>query len=692
MTAGTTEEEKGPGVTRGRGVAPGLPAPAHGEGGRPDPKGKYLLILSITALGVVYGDIGTSPLYALKECFHGVHGIAPNAANVYGVLSLIFWSLVIIICVKYLAFILRADNRGEGGIIALMSLVVPAGEKRKGETGKKRTRTMIVMGLFGAALLYGDGMITPAISVMSAIEGLEVAFPHEPTPGAADAVPDSAPGELHAAAEEIEKRGIGALVVPITIVILLALFFIQKRGTAGVGAVFGPVTAVWFLTLAALGVWNLVQTPAILAAIAPWHAVEFFVQNGGRGFLVLGSVFLVVTGAEAMYADIGHFGLKPIRLSWYALVFPALLLNYFGQGALLIRNPAAADNPFYNMGPKWALIPMVVIATAATVIASQALISGSFSLTRQAIQLGYIPRLRIEHTSAREIGQIYVPAVNWALAVACIGLVVGFRSSSRLAAAYGVAVTTNMIFTTILFGILLRKRWKWALPLVVAFTGLLLIVDGAFWAANLIKVPDGGWFPLLMGAIAFTLMTTWFRGRRILTQRMSEGRLSDEMFVTSVGHHPPVRVPGTAVFMDRTPDAIPHALLHNLQHTKVLHNRVVLMTLITEERPHIPENERIEVLPRGSGIFRVIVRYGFMEDPDVPEIIGRLPHPDLRINPAEVSYFLGRESLIPSKHIVGMAVWRERLFAWMSRNSTSAARFFHLPPNRVVELGAQIEL
>ncbi len=691
MTAGTTDQEQPTGVARGRGVA-APPAPPPGPGGRTDPSGKYLFILSLTALGVVYGDIGTSPLYAMKECFHGVHGITPSHLNVLGVVSLIFWALVIIICFKYLAFILKADNRGEGGIIALMSLVVPAGEKKTGEVGKKRARTMIVMGLFGAALLYGDGMITPAISVMSAIEGLEVAFPHEDVASVAPVFPSEVPREIEAAAESLEAGGIGAMVVPITIVILIGLFFVQKRGTAGIGAVFGPVTGIWFLTLAVLGIWNVFRAPAILAAIAPWPAVEFFVENGSRGFLVLGSVFLAVTGAEALYADIGHFGLKPIRLTWYGLVFPALLLNYFGQGALLLRDPGAAANPFYNMGPKWALIPMVVIATAATVIASQAVISGSFSLTRQAIQMGYIPRLRIEHTSAREIGQIYVPAVNWALAIACIGLVLGFRSSSRLAAAYGVAVTTDMVFTTILFAILLRKRWKWALPLVFGFTALLLVVDASFWAANLIKVPDGGWFPLMVGAIAFTLMTTWFRGRRILTQRMSEGRLSDEMFVASVAHHPPVRVPGTAVFMDRTPDAIPHALLHNIKHNKVLHNRVVLMTLLTEEQPHVAEQERIEVLPRGSGIFRVIVRYGFMEDPNVPEIIARLPHPEARINPNEVSYFLGRESLIASRNVAGMAVWREKLFVWMSNNSASAARYFRIPPNRVVELGAQIEL
>lgn len=691
MRPGKSNEEAAPGVSRGRSVAALPTAPeGHQVGGHPE--GKYLFLLSLTALGVVYGDIGTSPLYALKECFHGPHAVIPSPANVYGVLSLIFWALVLIISVKYLAFILRADNRGEGGVVALMSLVTPSREKKKGEAGRKRARTIVAMGLFGAALLYGDGMITPAISVLSAIEGLEIAFPHEEIPIEADALPAATPGELEKAAETLQEGGIGALVVPITIVILVVLFIFQKRGTAGVGVVFGPVTAIWFFTLGTLGIWNIIASPAVLWAVMPWHAVEFFLQNGSRGFLVLGSVFLAVTGAEALYADLGHFGLRPIRVTWYSLVFPALLLNYFGQGALLLRNPGAAENPFYRMGPSWALIPMVAIATAATVIASQAVISGSFSLTRQAIQLGYIPRLRIEHTSAREIGQIYVPAVNWFLAIACIGLVVGFRSSSRLAAAYGVAVTTNMVFTTILFAILLRKGWKRSIPFVTLFAIVFLAIDVTFWGANLIKVPDGGWFPLLVGIFLFTLMTTWYRGRRILTDRMAEGRLSDAMFVSSVEHHPPVRVPGTAIFMDRTPEAIPHALLHNIKHNKVLHNRVVLMTLLTEELPHIAEAERIEVIPRGSGIFRVIVRYGFMEDPDVPGIIGRLPHPELKINPNEVTYFLGRESLIPSRRHPGMSIWREKLFSWMSNNSTSAARYFRIPPNRVVELGAQIEL
>ncbi|HUF17428.1 MAG TPA: potassium transporter Kup [Thermoanaerobaculia bacterium] len=629
------------------------------HGGTSKPTGRYLFLLSLTALGVVYGDIGTSPLYAMKECFHGPHAVPPTPANIMGVLSLIFWSLIIVICIKYLGFILRADNRGEGGIIALMSLVAVTGRTAVGT----RNRAMLFMGLFGASLLYGDGMITPAISVLSAVEGLEVAAP-----------------------------GIADWVIPVTIGILIALFMLQRRGTGGIGVIFGPVTAIWFITLAVLGISQIVRTPGVLEAINPTHAVAFFILNQLRGFLVLGSVFLVVTGAEALYADIGHFGLRPIRLTWFGLVFPALLLNYFGQGALLLSNPSAAMNPFYNMAPSWARLPMIVLATAAAIIASQAVISGSFSLTRQAIQLGYIPRLKIEHTSAREIGQVYVPAINWALAIACIGLVLGFRSSSKLASAYGVAVTTDMVFTAILFAVFLRKRWRWAFPAVVALTAGFLVVDLAFWGANIIKVPDGGWFPLLVAALSFTLMTTWFRGRVILNRRLAEGRLTDTVFASSIERNPPIRVPGTAVFMDRTPEATPHALLHNLKHNKVLHDQVILLTLITEELPHVSEAERVEIIPRGQGMFRVIARYGFMEDPDVPELLKRLNHPDIQLEPNTISYFLGRETLIASRRLRGMALWREKLFAWMSRNSTPATSFFRIPPNRVVEMGAQIEL
>lgn len=621
--------------------------------------GKYVFGLSVGALGVVYGDIGTSPLYAIRECFAGEHGILPNRENVYGVLSLIFWALIIIISIKYLIFILRADNRGEGGIIALMSLI-------RGRAPRQRTKRrwlLIAMGLFGAALLYGDGMITPAISVLSAIEGLEVATP-----------------------------ALQPYVIPLTLVILVVLFMFQKRGTGGIGKVFGPVTAVWFLTLAVLGISQIVEHPEVFLAINPVWAVRFFIENGMQGFLVLGSVFLVVTGGEALYADIGHFGVLPIRLTWYTFVLPALILNYFGQGALLLGDFSAIENPFYRMAPEWALYPLVAIATAATVIASQAVISGAFSLTRQAVQLGYLPRLQIEHTSSREIGQIYVPAINWLLAGACVALVLMFRSSSSLAHAYGVAVTTDMVFTTILFAVLAYSRWKWSLPLTLALTAVFLFVDVSFWLANVPKIPTGGWFPLLVAAIFFTLMTTWQRGRRILTERLDEeAGLSLEAFIESVGLSSPHRVRGTAVFMYRNPTGVPVAMLHNLKHNQVLHERVILLSVETEEVPVVPDEERSVVTPMGSGFFRVRVRYGFTEDPDVPGALAELNHPDLPFNPQSTSYFLGRETLLATKR-PGMALWREHIFIFMSRNARSAAYYFRLPPNRVVELGAQIEL
>jgi KUP system potassium uptake protein len=620
------------------------------------PRGRYLLILSLGALGIVYGDIGTSPLYAVKECFRGTHQVPVSAVNVLGVVSLIFWSLIIVISVKYLTFVMRADNRGEGGIVALLSLIRP--------TTGTRTRAralLIAMALFGAALLYGDGMITPAISVLSAVEGLEVATPQ-----------------------------FRRYVVPITIVILIALFSVQKRGTGGVGAMFGPVTVVWFLLLSVTGIWQIAQNPTVLVAVNPLHAAHFFEQNGWKGFLTLGSVFLVITGAEALYADMGHFGRRPIKLTWFTFVLPALLLNYFGQGALLMRDPKAVEHPFFRMVPNWALIPTVVLATMAAVIASQAVISGTFSLTRQAIQLGYLPRLSIDHTSAREIGQIYIPVVNWTLMLACIGLVIGFGASTALAHAYGVAVTTDMVFTTILFCAAAHFHWKWTVGGSIFIAVVFLAVDLPFWFANLPKVPHGGWFPLLIAAIVFAIMTTWRTGRRILNDRLREESLPIDLFLKSVAVRPPTRVPGTAVFMSRDVDGTPTALLHNLKHNKVLHERVVLLTVVTEEIPHI-ETGRVKFEPLDQGFYRMVVRYGFMEDPDIPEVLQSLAAKDLEVKPAETTYFLGRETLIATKR-PGMAIWRERLFAWMMRNATSAAFFFRLPPNRVVELGAQIEM
>ena len=621
------------------------------------PSGRYLALMSLGALGIVYGDIGTSPLYAMRECFSGTHPIAPTTTNVLGVLSLIFWALVVVISIKYLVFVLRADNRGEGGILALMALARPRSEGVRG-----RRWVLVGIGLFGAALLYGDGVITPAISVLSAVEGLTVAAP-------------------------VFERA----VLPATIVILLCLFFFQKRGTGGLGSIFGPVTLVWFVTLALLGVSQIIREPRVFAAINPLRAVDFFVTNRWQGFLTLGTVFLVVTGGEALYADLGHFGKRPIRLAWFAIVLPALLLNYFGQGALLLRTPEAAPTLFYRMAPGWALYPLVGLATAATVIASQALISGVFSLTSQAIQLGYIPRLKIEHTSARERGQIYIPAVNWALMVACIALVAGFQTSSNMAAAYGIAVTGTMVITTLLLFVVERKVWGWSLAGALAFSGFFLTIDMAFFGANIVKVAHGGWFPLLIAGAIFTLMTTWQRGRRILYDRIQESALSDDNFLQSIAGHSPPRVSGTAVFMDRTIEGVPLTLLHNLKHNKVLHERVLILTITTEEVPYVADEAQAEVRDLGQGICRIVARYGFMESPDVPELLKGLDLPGARFDPDSATFFLGRETLLATRR-AGMALWRERFFAWMMRNAQGAALFFRLPPNRVVEIGAQIEL
>jgi KUP system potassium uptake protein len=637
------------------------PAPAAqgDEGGHPrgEPQGRYLASLSLAALGVVYGDIGTSVLYAVRESFHHAHGIQPTRDNVLGVLSLIFWALLLVIAVKYALFVLRADNRGEGGILALTSLVTPVGALRRNPRW-----VLIMLGLFGTALLYGDGMITPVISVLGAVEGLKVATPFfEP------------------------------YIVPITIGILIGLFAMQSRGTATVGRIFGPVTLVWFATIAVLGIANIARDPHVFAAVSPLYGARFFAENGWRGFLVLGSVFLVVTGGEALYADMGHFGRRPIRLAWYCVVLPALLLNYFGQGALLIHHPAAVENPFFHMAPRWALYPVVAIATMAAVIASQALITGAFSLTMQAVQLGYVPRVEILHTSVRERGQIYIPQVNWLLMVSCIGLVLGFRTSSNVAAAYGVAVTTTMVVTTLLLFRVQRERWGWPLWIAGLFTAFFLAVDLAFWGANLVKIPAGGWFPLVVGAGIFTLMATWKTGRRILADRLTAGSLPIEMFLQDVAARPPHRVPGTAVFMYGNPTGTPPALLHSLKHYRVLHERTVFLAVTTEEVPHVDPGARLEVTELGHGFYRIGIRYGFMEDPNVPEALAGVRLPGLDLRALHTSYFLGRETLIPSSK-PGMAVWREKLFALMARNARPATAFFGLPPNRVVELGAQIEL
>ncbi|HVG06611.1 MAG TPA: potassium transporter Kup [Thermoanaerobaculia bacterium] len=608
-----------------------------------------LAILSLTALGIVYGDIGTSPLYALRECFFGPHAVPVSRDNVLGVLSLIVWTLVIVVTLKYHVYVLRADNEGEGGILALMALAT-----RK---MRKRSWLLIGLGLFGAALLYGDGMITPAISVLSAVEGLKIVAP------------------------QLERY-----VVPATIVILVLLFLFQRRGTAGVGLVFGPVILIWFGTLAVLGVLGIVREPAVLAAFNPLYAYRFFVHNGLSGYLVLGAVFLVSTGGEALYADLGHFGEAPIQIDWFSVVAPSLLLNYFGQGALLLRDPGAADNPFYRLAPEWALYPMLILATMATVIASQAVISGVFSLTRQAVQLGYAPRMEIVHTSERQIGQIYVPLANWGLMIATIALVVGFRTSSNLAAAYGVAVTTTMIITTLLAFVVARRVWGWKLWAAAGVTAVFLTVDVAFFGANIVKVAQGGWFPLVVAAGTFVIFTSWRRGRSSLATRQAEVSLAPQLVIDDVVAGGIPRTPGTAVFLTGQATGTPPALLHNLKHNRVVHERNLFLTVRNEEVPHVPEAERLSVEDLGQGFQRVIIRYGFMEDADIPPVLR-----GIGVEPDRTTFFLSRSTVLSRrKGPVGRIL--DRLFIFMGRNAQVPTQFFRLPPNRVIEIGMQVEI
>jgi len=617
---------------------------------------RKLLPLTLTAIGVVYGDIGTSPLYAMRECFFGSHSVPPSPENVLGVLSLIIYSLLLVISVKYIAIVMRADNQGEGGILALTALL-PSGSGN----GSRRS-TLVLMGIFGAALLYGDGMITPAITVLGAVEGLKIATPlFEP------------------------------YVVPIAVAILIVVFAIQKQGTHRVGGLFGPVMVLWFVVIAALGITWMVEQPIVLTAVDPRHAIAFFGDHGWHGFAVLGAVFLVVTGGEALYADMGHFGRRPIRIAWFALVLPALLLNYFGQGALLLSNPTAAEQPFFLLAPEWALFPLVGLATAAAIIASQALISGAFSLTRQAIQLGYSPRLDIEHTSSREMGQVYVPQVNWALMLSTIAIVIGFGSSTALAAAYGIAVTLTMVITAVLLHEVATQRWRWPRPLAFLVTGIFLTVDVAFFGANALKIVHGGWLPLVIGASLFTLMTTWKTGRQIVAQRITARAVPLEDFIARVAERPPTRVPGAAVFMTAQPRGTPPALAHNLRHNKVLHQHVITLLVTTLPVPHVPVEQRITVRQLGHGVSDVVVRYGFMEDPNIPEALALARAGGLELDDNDVTYFLGRETLLVTK-APGMAMWRERLFVLMARNAVRATAFFRLPPERVVELGVQVEL
>ena len=629
-------------------VAPAAPPISHG-------RAQSIATLMLGAIGVVYGDIGTSPLYAFKECFSGTHPLPADAEHVLGVLSLVFWSVTIVVSFKYTMLMMRADHLGQGGSLALLALV---------EVITRKTwlaPVVTVLGIFAAALFYGDSMITPAISVLSAVEGLEVALP-----------------------------GVERFIIPITVAILVFLFMIQASGTARIARFFAPVMVVWFIVLAVLGAVNIAQAPGVVAALNPIYAVRFFVNDGMYAFLALGSVVLALTGAEALYADMSHFGCKPIRRAWFMFVGPSLIINYFGQGALLLNNPAAAANPFFEMAPQWGALPMVGLAACATVIASQAVISGAFSVTRQAMQLGFLPRMSTIHTSATEEGQIYIPFVNWTLMVSVLVLVLGFQSSTKLAAAYGVAVTGTMMIDTLLLAFVIFMLWRWSLWQGILVVSVLLLVDLAFFAANITKIANGGWFPLAIGVAAFIFLVTWKKGRALLAARLHEEAMPVETFLNSLGKSV-TRVAGTAIFMTGGADGVPHALLHNMKHNKVLHERVIFLTVVTDGIPHVDASARIMLQHLGRRFYRVILRFGYLDDTDVPAALKLAQPLGLELNEMDTSYFLGRETLISSAR-PGMAVWREGLFAWMSRSATSAMVFFKLPVNRVVELGTQVEI
>lgn len=617
--------------------------------------GQRLPKLALGALGVVFGDIGTSPLYALKESFVGHHPLTVDAAHIYGVLSLMFWTMMLIVTVKYVFIVMRADNDGEGGSMALLALIA----RNMGET--RWTPAIIMLGVLATALFYGDAIITPAISVLSAVEGLTVV-----------------------------QASLGRFVLPIAIVILVGLFLIQRHGTEKVGTFFGPIMAIYFLVLAILGIINIMWHPEILAIVNPLWAIEFFAIDPRLAFLALGSVVLAVTGAEALYADMGHFGRKAISIAWLYAALPCLMLNYMGQGALLIDNPAAVENPFFLLAPEWARLPLVILATLATIIASQAVISGAFSVTRQTVQLGFLPRLRILHTSASTAGQVYVPFVNWALFVLVILLVLGFRSSSNLAAAYGIAVTGTMVLTACMLGILTFKVWRWHPLLAGTVTGLFLLIDGAYFASNVTKIPDGGWFPLLVALIAFTLLTTWSTGRKIMRHYLQLGAMDLALFIRSTARSV-TRVPGTAIFLSSSIEGVPPSLLHNVKHNKILHARVIILTVLTEDVPHFHSQERVDVEELGEGFYRLRLRHGFMEEVDIPAAMSKVRMAGGPIGSLESSYFLSRQTLIASSR-PGMAIWREKLFAWMVQNAESPMEFFKLPTNRVIELGSQVEI
>lgn len=618
---------------------------------------RYKYLMALSALGVVYGDIGTSPLYALKESFHHGHNIGITHDNIFGILSLIFWSLIIVISLKYLRYVLKADNKGEGGILALTALVTPRTDKHA-----TKRKNLIRLGLFGTALLYGDGMITPSISVLSAVEGLELITPV-----------------------------FSPYIIPITIAILIGLFSVQKYGTDAVGKIFGPLTLFWFLTLGGLGIYNIVKEPSVLMAINPYYAFRFFAENQWNGFLVLGSVFLVVTGGEALYSDLGHFGRQPIQRAWFGVVLPCLVLNYFGQGALLTHNPLAAKNPFFLMAPSWMLTPLVILATLSTVIASQALITGVFSITMQAVQLGYIPRVLIEHTSEKEFGQIYVKSMNRLLMVACILLVFFFKTSSNLAAAYGIAVTTTMGITTILFYLVARQKWRWSRWKAGLICGFFLIIDLSFWGANLLKVVDGGWVPLAVGVFIFVMMTTWKKGRKLLAQRIRDEVIPLSLFLDKIDTQKPYRNPGIAIYMASGLKDTPYALIQSYEHYKSIHEHLIFLSVVTEEIPQVPQSRRVEVNSIGHGCYTVYVHYGYMERPNIPKELDGLQIGNILLNPNEATYFIGKERLFATEK-PGMAIWREKLFAFQTANAQDATTFFQLPRKRVMEVGVQVEL
>jgi KUP system potassium uptake protein len=618
---------------------------------------KHLTTLSLAALGVVFGDIGTSPLYAIRECFHGEYSIPVTTDNVLGVLSLLVWAILLIVTIKYLTFIMKADNEGEGGILALTSLIISHSKKNRSERW-----FLVGIGLFGASLLYGDGMITPAISVLSAVEGVQIIAPE-----------------------------FSALAIPMTIAILVGLFLFQHHGTAKVGAFFGPIILVWFSVIGILGFNEIIRYPQILKSISPLYGIMFLMNNHVHGFMVLGAVFLSVTGAEALYADMGHFGRRPIRLTWIALVLPALLLNYFGQGAFLLANPQASHNPFYSLVPSWALIPMVILATMATIIASQALITGVFSLTQQAIQLGYLPRVNIKHTSASHIGQIYVPAANWSLMVATVGLVAGFGSSSKLASAYGVAVTATMLISAILFYFVARDLWKWNRLAVNLLVGVFMIIDLSFFGASMSKLFHGAWFPLVIGFFCFMTMLTWKQGRSLLLKQIQDRTLTLGEFIDSLALQAPQRVNGQAIYLTANPDIVPIALLHNLRHNKILHSEVGLLHFSTERVPRVPNSKRVEVTSLGDGLYKIIARYGFMEYPNIRQVLALANRQGMHFKADAISFFLNREKIVAVMK-TKMSVWRKKLFGLMARNALSASAYYDLPSGQVIEIGVQVQI